>query len=419
MNVVKLISDSTKITSIITFLQLVFYISLCMVYPRIARDFAYMGFVNEFNVFRFIIMGGLVLFLLFIGKFIKRDFIYAVWNIYLSYTLFPCAIGYYTGLCGLTIVLIHLIFLFMLFLFSRKKMQQIKFYSFSISNNRNYIFLWGIVLLLILPFLLYLPYINPRNLLFEDLYETRFLFRSISINRLNYLINPLVRVMIPILFIVSIHKKQYFAAILSLILVLYLFLCGAFRSHFVGIIAVIFFYIGSFKFKPVIFLSSMIFIILLGSIFTDFSYVIDVGIRRLLFVPIHLEDVYYQTFNHNFLYWSHNPIGSIFYNYPYDRDLTMYVGEVVIGKPGMNANVGFLIEGFFSAGYVGVILISFVLSLVYSFIDSLDINPIFFGIVIVYIFVSVNSLFLSALVTHGLFCFILMSYFFLKRTDVL
>lgn len=413
----KQINTRNKRSLFVAIIQLLLYIVLCIVYPVISRKFGYMGFVNEFHVLRFFIVSIMVSFLVFIGMFIKRDFIYAIWNIYLAYTIFPTAIGYYSSLCGIQILFIHLIFMIVLLIFSQVTFPIIKFYQFNIEYSNNYYVLLFIAVILTLPFLYYLPYINPHNLLMQDLYATRYLFRKITIPWLDYIINPLVRVILPVLFITSVFKKKYLIALLSAGMVIYLFLCGAFRSYFVGLIAVVAFFIGNYRFKPVIFIGVLLFAAISGYLFSDFFYLLDAGIRRILFIPVHLEEVYFNTFSDNFLYWSHNRIGALFTNYPYNRDLSLYVGEVVMNRSEMNANVGMLIEGYFSAGYIGVVIHSLFLSFLFTFIDSLNISPRYFGIVIIIIFISVNSFLLTALISHGILAFLLLAFFFLKNTN--
>lgn len=411
------INSRTKISLLVVLIQIFLFISLSLIYPFIVKKFGYMGFVYNIQIVPFITVNVLVLFLILIGFFIKRDFIYAIWNIYLAYLIFPAAIGFYSTLCSIQVLLIRLFFMAVLLTFTFITFPKFKFYKFNINFNNNYYYLFFIALILILPFLYYLPFINVRNLLIQNIYETRILFRSISISWFDYIINPLVRFILPILFITSIFKKKYFLAFLSACMILYLYLCGSFRSYLVGFIAIITFFIGNFRIKPLIFISLLLFAIFLGYNFNDFFYLLDVGIRRFLFVPVHLEDVYFNTFSNNFLYWSHNKIGSLFTDYPFDRDLTLYVGEIIMNKPKMNANVGILIEGYLSLGYFGVFIHSILLGLFFSFIDSLNINPRYFGLVIITIFISVNSFFLSAIVTHGLLAFLIICFFFLKNTN--
>ena len=405
-----------SISILVALLELILYLVLCFIYPYISKKYGYMGFVNEFNLSRFIFTSLLICLLIVIGIFIKRDFIYAVWNIYLVYTIFPFAIGFYSSLCEIQLILIHLIFMAILLLFSYVTFPKVNFYRFNIFNSNNFYLLVIFAIIFTLPFLYYLPYVNPKNILMKDIYETRYVFRNISLTPLNYLSTALVRVVLPVIFIASLIKKKYFIGFLSVVLIIYIFLCGAFRSYFVGLLVAVAFLVGSNRFKPVIFISVLLLSSIFGYLFQDLLILLDAGIRRILFVPVHLEQVYFDNFKNNFLYWSHYSFGSVFRDYPFDRSLSLYVGEVLLKRPGMNANVGMLIEGYFSAGYIGVLIHSLILAFLFSFIDSLNINPKFFGLIVVLIFVSINSFIFTSLLTHGVLIFIVVAFIFLKNT---
>lgn len=190
-----------SISLLVALLELILYIVLCFIYPYISNEYGYMGFVNEFNLLRFIFASLLICLLFVIGIFIQRDFIYAVWNIYLVYTIFSLAIGFYSSLCEIHLILIHLLFMAILLLFSYVTFPKVKFYRFNIFNSNNFYILVIFAIILTLPFLYYLPYVNPKNILMKDIYETRYLFRNISLKKLNYLSTVLVRVVLPVIFI--------------------------------------------------------------------------------------------------------------------------------------------------------------------------------------------------------------------------
>src|SRR5690606_2297629 len=91
-------------------------------------------------------------------------------------------------------------------------------------------------------------------------------------------------------------------------------------------------------------------------IFTENTFLVNSFVRRILFIPPMIDNHYYVLFNENPLFWSHNAIGNMLFKYPFDSPINMYIGESVLGKEGMSANVGLVTEGFFSFHYIGVIL---------------------------------------------------------------
>jgi hypothetical protein len=238
----KIVSNRDFISHIVAILEIILYVVLSLTYPHIAEKYGYMGFVYNFNLLRFLSSTLLVCFLIVIGIFIKNDFIYAVWHIYLVYNILPFTIGFYTSLNGFQVVVVHLIFMIVLILFSYIKFPNINFYNFNINNKNNFNILLVLAIILSLPFLYYLPYINFNNLLMKNIYETRFLFREISVKPLNYISTGLVRIILPVIFISSIIKKKYIISFISLFFIIYIFLCGAFVL-LCGIIAMIVFFV--------------------------------------------------------------------------------------------------------------------------------------------------------------------------------
>lgn len=397
--------------------EIVLFTLLSLVWPYVAEKFAYHGFIYEFNIFRFLIASGIIIFCFIIGKAIRKGLLGAVWHIYFMYLIFPATIFYYSTTTSINLLFINLVFLITLF-FGKYISFKMQFSKLSINKLNNYFILSLIALLLFIPFIYYYGgYINIKNLFLDEVYETRYVFREIRISVLSYLINPMVRVILPVLIVASIIKKKRTFLILFIGMVLFLFLCGAFRSYLFGLFAVLLFYKGRYEFKPIIFGSLLIILIVFGYVFSNhLFYFLDAGVRRFLFVPVSLNSIYYEYFKDSFLYWSQNPIGNLFIEYPFDQGLTSYVGTEVIGIPGLNANVGVFIEGFISAGYVGVILHSLLLTLIFVFLNNLKISPRYFGILFVFIFSSNNSLIALFFITHGFLVYLIIAALFLKGT---
>ena len=154
---------------------------------------------------------------------------------------------------------------------------------------------------------------------------------------------------------------------------------------------------------------------LLEFISSGSTFLISSFVRRILFTPAMIDNLYYDVFSSSPTYWSHNFLGRIFYNYPLDRAPNMYVGEVIMNQPGVSANVGLVTEGYFSFYYPGVLLHSIFIGLIFIILKQIKLNPAFFGLVFVYIY-YINTSFLTVLlITHGLLFFLIYSYFFLNK----
>ncbi len=278
-----------------------------------------------------------------------------------------------------------------------------------------------ICILFISPFLRYLPYINISNFFLKDVYETRVLFRTLDHWPLiGYFLSPLSRILLPVLLIVSIEKRFYTGVIFIICTMCYLFLAsGALKSVFFGIFSAIIFYMGKSYFDKLKLFLKFITVILIGGFLEVWIlssvHLTDTITRRLFFVPPSLENYYYDFFNGNHLYYSYYSFMSCLIDYPFSEPITMFVGNNLLGRPGLNANVGLITEGYISLGWLGVFLHSIAISFIFLFLNSLRIDPKYFRVFIVYVYYMNNAFFGTLLLTHGLFFLIIFSFFCLRR----
>ncbi|GAA0861357.1 hypothetical protein [Paraclostridium tenue] len=404
--------------------EFICFIALTMAYTMVIQPkFSYMGFELDFNIYNFLIGIALLIFFNLIGIFIKNNIIYAIWHIILIYNFYGTVIYYQYNNTSINIVISLSIFLLVMIIFSKINIK-IKKSKYTVENN--YFIMRRLTFLAIIAtipfFIFYGKYINIKNLLLIDVYETRALFREVSVNGIGYLIAPLTRVVCPVLLAYSIKYKKKSIFLLNLFVILYIYLCGAVKSIFIGAITVIVFYRGDYEEKPILFAKLIMFLtiggILLYYMF-DNIFLLDGFVRRVFFIPPKLDSEYYMYFNGHNTYWLHSAIGELLGIQRqilggYDS-LSMYTGEVLMGKPGFNANVGVLTEGYVSAGYIGVLIHSILISFIYRIISSININPILFGVIFIYIY-YLNTAFLSVLLlTHGLLFLLLFSIMFLNR----
>lgn len=411
----KISFDNIKV--IVVVIEILIYIAFSFAYVNIAEVFAYRGYGFEFEYTRFIISTFILLVSCFTGFLIKNTFNYTIWHIYFIYMLIPALIDYYSSANSFHLITIILIFLLILIITFKIKIK-IKFSKLSIKDDQNYYFLILLSIILFIPFLIYyFQFININNLLLNDIYTTRYVFRNESIRILSYIMNFMVKIILPVLVVASLQRKNFKLSILFIIMILYLFLCGAFKSYLMGVFVVLIFYLGDYSKKLLLFAFGILCVALAGFLHDNFFIFWDYGVRRVFFTPVGLSHIYIEYFKDFPLYWSHTPIGSIFKNYPFDMGLTGYVGTQVVGREGLNANIGVIIEGFVSAGYYGIIIHSFLLGFLFSFIRNLNISPRYFGIIVIIIFNTMNSLLFVLLATHGLIVFLIVAMFFLKNSN--
>jgi hypothetical protein len=411
------------------FLQLAIFLAFFATYIIIINPvYEYSGFKNNFSLDHLLIVGILFLFLSFIGLFIRSDFIYACWQVLFLFMFPGTAVFHVFNDVTINPLLSVSIFLFIL-AFSDVISFKIKGFSLNINeNDRNLYAFLLIVLLMILPFIFYLPYINLKNLFFIDVYKTRLIFREIQSSITGYLFSPLSRVALPALIVIAIARKKWILLAFSAFLLIYLFLCGAQKGVFVGLLAALLFYVGSYKFKPLLFGYLVLTITLAGLLlFIVGSYlqldtstnisITGIFIRRVFFVPPMLEAVYYEHFAGTYLYYSQSFPMNLIFDYPFDKDLSLYIGQDVLNYPDMRANVGVVTESYFSLGFTGVLLISSVFLVIFSFLKNLNIEPMYYGILFVFLFQMNSSYFFVLIATHGMLFMILFFWLFLNNKD--
>lgn len=413
-------NNNSEIRDRLIILEVIVFIGLTLSYILVvAKKYNYMGFDYLFQIDKFLFGMFLTILFMILGYIIKNDFFFAVYHIILMYYFFGTTIYFQYNTVTIDIVISQCILLIILFFFSCININ-IKIPSYNIEKNPIMAkILLGIAIIGLLPFIYhYIKYINLKNLLLIDVYESRYLFRKINVRYLGYLVSPLARIIAPILVIYSLEYKKKLMLAISISIIVYIYLCGAVKSIFIGLFAVILFYRYRYKNKPIFFALLIMFLTYIGIVlYLLFNNVtlIDAFVRRVFFIPPKLDEIYYTVFKNGHLYWAHSPFGKLFIDYKLDRHLSIFIGEVILGTKGLNANVGVITEGYVSAGFIGVLLHSIIIGSIFVYIKSLNIHPKYFGSIFLYIF-YLNTSFLSILLlTHGLGFLILFLTLFLAN----
>lgn len=404
------------------FLMIIAFFGLQLVYINVvAPAFSYMGFQLDFQIDKIIIGYLIFIVILLSSLFIKDRFMYTIWN-FVFILSFSGEIIYYQfspkgNLIQITSLIMVLFFL-MIFSWGKLKLKS----KYKIVNIDKFLII--ISAILILPFLLYLPYINISNLWLVNVYSTRAIFRSLTVPLVGYINAPLARIILPVLIVRGIEKKDKFQITYGITLILYLYLCGAVKSIFFGLIAVVLFYFGTYEDKIERFINAIIVFSYAGLalyMLTENVYLIDVFIRRVIFTPAYLNSVYNDFFADNFTYLTHSPFGFLFEgmeNIPnLNGALSFFVGERVLGEVGLNANVGVFTEGYISFGLIGLVIFAIIIALIFNYFKFINLEPKYFGIFFVYIYYFNTSFLSTLLMTHGLLFLIIIAPFILKKEE--
>jgi len=245
---------------------------------------------------------------------------------------------------------------------------------------------------------------------FTDEYAFREKFDTLSTRGIfGYLNNWVAYVFVSVIFSWSLDNKKILIATLSIGVVLMLFALSGHKGVLQSIFLVSFFYVAfQFKERRSLILLGFLSLILLVIILTEYFSNIFVGsliIRRLLFVPAHLNFVYLEFFSQNeFVYWSNGILSGIL-DYPYHVRPVELIGQY-LGYEYMAANTGFTATGFMHAGYPGVLIYTLIATVLLNIINALGKSTHkYFVMSLTFIPLSIlfrSSDLLTAILTHGI-----------------
>jgi len=130
-------------------------------------------------------------------------------------------------------------------------------------------------------------------------------------------------------------------------------------------------------------------------------------LRRVCFVPAHLNFVYYDFFSthpHTMLAESKLTFGLV--EYPYDLNSASLIGYYYYNNVETHANTGWLGSGYMHFGFAGMLIYAFIVGFLLSMVDMLA-KRREFGISVAILFTPFFTFFLSsdlptAMLTHGL-----------------
>lgn len=401
----------------VAILEVVIYALISIVYVFIIKDvYGYMGFTGDPKLVNILVGFLFLFFLLIIGSKIRDEFMFCVWH--MMFILFGMGQIIYYQYDGVSIypLLANTIFLIVIFLFSYVKWD---FKLYYLSGKYIEIIIISSIIFFLPILVKYYSYVDMKSLLFVDVYDTRLFFRQFDDLYFGYIRAPLSRIILPSLLVIAIYKRKIWLVVLSGFMIIFIFLVGALKSVFIGMFAALLFYYGRDYLTKLyiliyLFLGLTVFGLIIFAI-SENTFLVNSFVRRILFIPPMLDSYYYEIFKNRPLFWSHNELGSLFIDYPLLKPPNMYVGEDILNKRGMSANVGIITEGYFSFHFIGVFLHSIILGFILIFLKRINIKPMFFGIVFVYIYYINTSFFTVLMLTHGFFFFMVYAYLFLNR----
>lgn len=290
----------------------------------------------------------------------------------------------------------------------------------SIASHQRSTFLLVLAVALFIPFLvIFGPYVDVSNFLLRNIYEARAVEAALANTYTAYLYAPLSNVVLPLLLLLSLLRREYIKAMLALAMLLFMFLVGGHKSVFFGIFLLIYFSIGSYYRKVSLFLFGLgvYFVVSMAAWYWyDDIFLTSLINRRVLFLPAILDVGYFDFFDGRPLFWSES-IFKHFLEFPYDLPSKNLVSEHVTGDVTSNANNGIISDGFVNLGVPGALLNIVFVSIVFSIINTLNIHHRFFGIIFLLFFTFYSSFFFTSMLTQGGLLLLIIAYLFLKDTQ--
>lgn len=379
------------------------------------------NFVLAYNTTT-VCVGFVMLFIIMTRLFVNKgitDFSYAI-SMFVAITFaIPAIIMYQFANCTIFAPLYSILFLFAI---TSKYIVIPKINVKGVSQKHRPIILILMSLLFLVPFFLtYKLNINLKVFSFgSELYDARATAKSSGNIFTSYLMGPLTKVLLPIAIILGIKEKKLLLSIIGILLMLYIFAVNPHKALFLSIFLIVaFYFFDNYKAKAGLILSGiliLIFISMIVSTTTGNILAESIFVRRMFFIPVQICDGCFEFYDGNPIYLSHSVLSSLS-DYPYSQEPAFLMGDYMFGKPNMSCNTGIIADGFMNFGHIGSILFIMVTAVIIKFIESLNIDKTYFGIIIAFVMLFLNSALLTSMLTHSGLFLLLILIFFMKDTD--
>lgn len=362
-------------------------------------------------------LGWFFTFLIYLFLFYKRNIkISIVFLLIFILYILPNIVYYGLSNKSLTFLL-YLLIPFSFILFSIKNLELQKKVKYLV--DLKYILAISVITSLIVLF--HLIWSSAGDFVLNPLavYSFREKYENInSIGAWAYINSWTFRIFVVFLLVYFLYIKSYLSLLNTILLVFLFFIFTGHKSIFLSIFLVLFFFfIYKTNWNRIIIISSFIlffFTIILYCNVTKDVLLGAIFIKRLLFVPSVLSFTYFEFFSNNeLLYWS-NGVLKNFYEYPYEKNFTLLIGEF-LNMPRTNANIGFLPMGYAHASFFGIFIYTIIASIILNMInwfisEDTKFIKISISFLPIYIFFTTSDL-LTTFLTHGLFLSLLLVVF--------
>lgn len=377
------------------------------------------GFILNFNYLKYFEAKVWFLFIFAIAFYLnsRSQFISALYLFLVLMIFIPGHIIYSYSNGSNTVFYSVITFFVIIGMFSSLKF---KIRTIYLNDSAKYYLLIIFTIILLIPIIKDFKFnINPQVFTLNEIYDVREVYKDNISFFSSYTFGWLAKVVIPIMLVYSLIRKDNKFALFSFFVLLYLFLISGHKSvYFTPVVILFFYYFGKDYNKKImltfIFLFAFFILINIPDFLMQRYLFKSLFIRRVFFVPALLNEYYFDFFKGHPLYLSQS-IFKLFFHYPYDVTPAYIIGDVYFNKPEMSANNGLISDGFMNFGYWGVIIFSFLFSLILALLNSIKINVKYFGIFIFYMQIFRGSAFLTVILTHGFILVLIFAFIILPE----
>ncbi|MCX6291730.1 MAG: O-antigen ligase [Bacteroidetes bacterium] len=402
----------------------VIYISLEVYYSfYISKRYDYMGFIPDFNVWKYLVTKLCFLFLLVMSfnMYHQSRFLYSIYMLLIFFFYIPNAVLYSFSNFPPGPFVSNTFFV-SFFLIT----PYIKFTvpDFNIRERYKEWIVIGLAIVLIIPVVFTFKLnIHMKTLLLNEIYETREMFSEKLQGILAYLYHFEAKTIIPVALVFFMIRRKYFIMTLLFLILLYLFvISGNKLVYFTSIIVVFFFYIGRNvvaklnNFFLVVIICFALFPVLDNFLLAS-PILAGTFVNRFLFIPALTTRFYFDFFSGHPFYFAESHFFMHFVHSPYNMPVGFLITKIYWGAPTAFANNGIVSDGFMNLGYAGVLLFSVIFSLLFSLFNTVKIHIGYYGVFFCCIYIILSTPLLTCLITGGILIFLVLCITILKSSN--
>ncbi len=403
------------------YLFLIVWVVEQWLYPVfVVEYYSFMGYYFHFDFVKFV-LGNLMVYLL-VKELAGKDGIkFFIESMFLLFLVMPNAVLFeFHPLYSPVIFLFVILAYFFIWLILEKVHvpdKKIEILPVVFSNISLYVIV-ALSLLFIVPFVFVFGFdIDWNVLFFKDIYEVRRHAASLTTPLMGYLFGNLVKIIFPVGMILALSKRKYLIFLLFFVLQFYLFLVGAHKSVFLSLFLILLFFVESYRRQVRLILFALASLLIISHLLFLFKGMIlpeSILYRRGFLTPAMLNMCYFDFFADKHAHLAYSFFGRWF-EYPFDLNPPQLIGRFCFGNPQMSANNGFLSDGFANWGYAGVIFYSLLVAIYMKILELSKLSWKYSGVLIIVIYTFLSSSLTTAMLTHGLFLFLLLALFVIRK----